>query len=104
MKPGFCHCCGIFVTELTDEHAPPLQTQNLIPPQALQRNSMTRMREHNLSKRRLPPALHLRGCNLLRLRRLLLSSRRDLENAWLARLRCTRHRAKQLLPPLEESL
>ena len=61
MKLGFCHCCGIFVTELTDEHAPPLQTQKLIPARMLLRNSMTKMKEHNMSKRRLPPAIRAPG-------------------------------------------
>src|SRR5436305_14404991 len=61
MKPGFCHCCGIFVTELTDEHAPPLQTQKLIPSHTLPRNAMTKVKEHSLSKRRLPPAIYAPG-------------------------------------------
>jgi hypothetical protein len=52
MKPGFCHCCGIYVTELTDEHAPPLRTQKLIPDEMLVRNSMMK-----LSKRNLPPSI-----------------------------------------------
>lgn len=61
MKPGFCHCCGLYVTELTDEHAPPKRTQFLIPPGMLVRNSTTKVKAHNLSKRNLPPAIFAPG-------------------------------------------
>jgi hypothetical protein len=57
MRPGFCHCCGLYVTELTDEHVPPLRTQKLIPEAMLVRNSMTKIDEHKLSKRNLPPSI-----------------------------------------------
>lgn len=45
------------MTELTEEHAPPLRTQKLIPEAMLVRNSMAKIKEHNLSKRNLPPAI-----------------------------------------------
>jgi hypothetical protein len=61
MKPGVCHCCGIFVTELTDEHAPPQRTQLLIPEKYLIRNPIGMIDEHMLSKRNLPPAVRGNG-------------------------------------------